>query len=84
MPLDARRVQAIFLAAVQHHDADERRAILVRECPDDLELRQRVEALLGAHDRMGDFLNEPLVISADDSPTPISQPDDPGPHRDAN
>jgi hypothetical protein len=39
--------------------AAERAAFLDRECRKDLELRQRIEALLQAHDQPGSFLNQP-------------------------
>jgi len=61
MPLDPKRVQAVFLEAVNHDDLAERTAILNRECRGDSEMRQRVEALLKAHDRFTDFVNQPLV-----------------------
>jgi hypothetical protein len=51
-----KRVQALFLAAVEL-PAAERAAVLDRECSDDVELRQRVEALLQAHDKPGSFLD---------------------------
>ncbi len=60
MPLDPQRVQAIFLEAASHHDPTGRGAILDQECNGDSELRQRIEALLKAHDRFRDFANEPL------------------------
>jgi eukaryotic-like serine/threonine-protein kinase len=62
MPLDPRRVQAVFLAAADYHDPVERDTILTRDCSDDLELRRRVEALLRAHDQFNDFLNDPVVV----------------------
>ena len=37
----------------------ERPAFLERACGDDEHLRRTVEALLRAHDRLGDFLEEP-------------------------
>jgi serine/threonine protein kinase len=52
-------VQTAFLAAVQHHDAATRATILDRECSGDGELRQRVEAMLKAHDQFHSFLHEP-------------------------
>jgi hypothetical protein len=61
MPLDPQRVQAVFLEAADHHDLAKRAAILDRECNGDAELRQRVEALLKAHDRFSDFVNQPLA-----------------------
>jgi len=51
MPLNPKRVQAVFLEAVNHHDLAKRAAILDRECMGDAELRQGVKALLKAHDR---------------------------------
>ena len=59
MPLDPQRVQAIFLEAASHHDHTGRGAILDRECNSDSELRQRIEALLRAHDRLNNFVNQP-------------------------
>ena len=44
---DPKRVQSVFLAAVEQSAAD-RAACLDRECGADVELRQRVEALLKA------------------------------------
>ncbi len=61
MPLDPKRVQAIFLEAANYHDLAERAAIVDRECLGDTELRKRIEALLEAHDRFNDFVNQPLV-----------------------
>ncbi|SRR5579883_1472651 len=60
MPLDPKRVQTAFLAAVDHHDPAARAAILDRECSADGELRQRVEAMLKAHDQFDTLFNEPL------------------------
>ncbi len=57
MPLDPRRVQAVFLEAANHHDPGDRAAILDRECMGDSELRKRVEAHLKAHDRFNNFVN---------------------------
>ena len=49
---------AIFTEALkvppQEHDA-----FLDRKCGDDKELRRRLEGLLRAHDRVGDFLEKP-------------------------
>ena len=63
MPLDPKRVQAVFLEAAEYHDPADRAAILDRECSDDPELRERVEALLRAHDEFNSFLNDPVVGS---------------------
>jgi eukaryotic-like serine/threonine-protein kinase len=61
MPLDPGRVQAIFLEAASHHDPANRAAILDRECTGDSELRRRIEALLKAHDRVNNSVDQPLV-----------------------
>jgi hypothetical protein len=61
MPLDPKRVQAVFLEAVNYHDPADREAVLDAECSADVELRRRVEALLRAHDQFNDFLNQPFV-----------------------
>ena len=61
MPVDPRRVQAIFLAAVEYREPTERSAVLDRECAGDQELRRRVESLLQANDEPDDFLDRPVV-----------------------
>jgi hypothetical protein len=61
MPLDPKRVQAVFLEAANCHDRADRAAILNRECMGDSETRKRIEVLLSAHDRINDFVNQPLV-----------------------
>ena len=43
MPLDPKRVQAVFLSAVECHEPAARAAVLDRECSTDAELRRRVE-----------------------------------------
>src|SRR6516162_2002707 len=58
MPSDPKIVQAVFLAAVDQPLPD-RAALLDRECGTDAELRQRVEALLSAHDKADSFLESP-------------------------
>ena len=49
---------AIFTEALRM-PAQERDAFLERVCGSDLNLRKRIAALLRAHDRVGDFLEEP-------------------------
>ncbi len=61
MPVDLKRVQAIFVAATEEASAAGRAAVLDRECGTDAELRQRVVALLKAHDNPGSFLERPAV-----------------------
>src|SRR6516225_18442 len=62
--LDSQRltVEEIFLQAVQKDPAD-RPAFLEATCTDS-KLRMRVEALLKAHDNVGDFLDGPAVRPA--------------------
>src|SRR5260370_32376329 len=50
MAVDAARAKFLFLAASDLADPAERAAFLDRECGDDAELRNRVEALLRAND----------------------------------
>jgi eukaryotic-like serine/threonine-protein kinase len=61
MPVDPKRVQAVFLMAVEYQGAGDRAAVLDRECATDLELRQRVLALLRSHDQPDRFLDQPIV-----------------------
>jgi WD40 repeat protein/serine/threonine protein kinase len=58
MPNDPRRVQNLFLRLVEL-PVGERAAALERECGDDVELRVRIEALLGAHDEPQSFVTMP-------------------------
>src|SRR4051812_4973352 len=73
MAVDPMRVQAVFLAAVEAPDAAARAAVLDRECGADRELRQRVVALLSAHDAPDSFLDRPAV---EPEPAPPAPPDD--------
>src|SRR2546421_4993355 len=62
--MNSSREEALFTLAVEK-PAAERAAFLDRECSGDVELRQRIEALLGAHAKAGEFLNEPpAAVSA--------------------
>src|SRR5271155_5541776 len=65
MPVDPKRVQAVFLAAVEYQNPADRAAVLDRECATNVELRQRVESLLQAHDQPGSFLDQPVVGPVD-------------------
>ncbi len=49
MAVDAKRVEAIFMAAVEADDPADQATLLDRECGSDREMRQRVEALLREH-----------------------------------
>jgi hypothetical protein len=55
---DAGREVAVFTEAIKVRRPD-RAAFLDKACGDDDNLRRKVEALLNAHDRLGNFLEEP-------------------------
>ena len=78
MPLDPKRVQAVFLSAVECHEPAARAAVLDRECSTDAELRQRVEALLRAHDQPDSLLDRPIVGPASHGIVPLARPADNG------
>ncbi len=59
MTINPQRAQALFLAALELTEPEARREMLDRECGNDSALRQRVEALLGAHDAAGGFGDDP-------------------------
>ena len=64
MSADSGREEAIFTEALQHA-VTERRAFLDRACAGDDELRHKVEALLRAYERLGDFLETGPLQSGD-------------------
>ena len=70
MPADPIRVQTVFLGAVNRVDADARKVYLEQACGEDGELRDRVEALLRAHDSPDSILDEPLVSAVNDATGP--------------
>ena len=77
MPIDPKRVQALFLAAVDIADPTDRAALLSREC--NAALRARVDALLLAHDQPDDLIDpvpttDGQAASDNDSRTDIHQP----------
>jgi WD40 repeat protein len=53
--------ETIFALALEQPDPAARSAFLAEACGPDAALRQRVEALLLAHERAGDFLERPAV-----------------------
>ena len=55
---DSDREIAIFTEALKL-SAREREAFLERSCGNDRDLRRKVEALLRAHGRLGNFLEDP-------------------------
>jgi hypothetical protein len=58
MSADSGQDVPIFTEAIKHPVA-ERGAFLDRACAGDAELRRKVEALLHAYERLGDFLETP-------------------------
>jgi serine/threonine protein kinase/formylglycine-generating enzyme required for sulfatase activity/uncharacterized membrane protein len=69
VPIDAQRIQAVFLAATAIDDRVERARFLDGACEGDTELKSRVEALLRAHDQPDSLLDHPAVAA----PGPTSQ-----------
>jgi WD40 repeat protein/serine/threonine protein kinase len=55
------RANDMFLRAVEIEAADKRREFLDAECAGDDALRQQVEALLNASEKVGSFLNQPAA-----------------------
>ena len=58
MKSDSDREIAIFTRALKV-PPQERDAFLQQSCAGDDELRRKVDALLNAHDRLGNFMEEP-------------------------
>jgi hypothetical protein len=52
--------RSIFAAALEIPDSAERSAYLDRMCGPDTQLRQRIEELLAAQEKLGSFLTPPL------------------------
>jgi len=51
--------EVVVFTQVLRIPVQERAAFLERVCADDGDLRHKIEKLLEAHDRVGDFLEEP-------------------------
>jgi hypothetical protein len=58
MKEDSERELGVFIEALKV-PPQEREAFLERKCGGDKKLRRRLEGLLRAHDRLGNFLEEP-------------------------
>ena len=54
-------IQEIFLAAIEIDDLQQRADYVARECGEDLALHRKVQALLTAHERSGEFLDVPAL-----------------------
>src|SRR6516165_69932 len=66
----------LFAAALEIDAPEERAAYLDRACGGDDAMRARVEALLRAHERAGNFLAAPSVAGSAtlDAPKPLEGP----------
>src|SRR5262249_39331663 len=64
MASDLERLKELFAAAVDLPDPPARQVFLERECGGDTGLRQRLEALLAAHDQPQPVLDRPLAALA--------------------
>jgi hypothetical protein len=73
MNTDFQRVKSIFLAALEKDPGGPRSAYLDEVCGQDIELKQRVEALLARHEAAGSFLASP-ASAVDPYPT-VDEPD---------
>ena len=78
MATDPRRVKELFVAALEVPDLQDRQAFLDRECGDDAELRQRLEALLQAHENPASALERPLAAVEPPIPPAEKAPAGPG------
>src|SRR5262245_20229565 len=79
MPVDPKRVKAIFQAVVELHSGRDRVDFLDQECGGDTELRQRLEELLAAFERPASELERPLVVVVDPTTDPGGMPEESGP-----
>jgi len=71
MAENAKRIEEIYSAALERGSEAERAAYLDGACGDDHVVRDRVEALLKAHEDAGDFLDVPTIdtdVTLADSP----------------
>ena len=73
--------KSLFNQALRINDPDERQAWLDRTCADSPRLRQKVEALLQAHDGAGSYLQNPLIATVDQPPLVEQSGDTIGPYK---
>jgi serine/threonine protein kinase len=69
-------LETVFAAALDAPSPAARAALLDRACRDNDPLRERVEALLRAHDRAGTFLDSPATTASTRQATPGEEPGD--------
>jgi serine/threonine protein kinase len=60
----------LFIATLRIASPAERSAFLARECGDDVVLKQRINALLLAHEQAGSFLTSAIIDPPPESPGP--------------
>ncbi|MCC6507839.1 MAG: serine/threonine protein kinase, partial [Pirellulaceae bacterium] len=72
MPENSDRTESLFAAAVALSSAKDRQVFLDRECVDDPNLRNRLEALLRAHERAGHLLDAPVPHGLEQTQVHIS------------
>jgi hypothetical protein len=70
----------IFITALQITEPDARSAYLAQACGGDAQLRRRIEVLLRAYERTGDFLSRSAVEQIADALNRLSRSTDPCPH----
>src|SRR6188472_743284 len=71
--MNSSQVDELFLEAVVKPTAEARAAFLDRACKGDFELREKVDALLWAHDAAGNFLELPESDKATVPITPLTE-----------
>jgi eukaryotic-like serine/threonine-protein kinase len=62
-------IESIFLAALEKRSPEDRAAYLDEACGGDEDLRRRVERLLDAHPKVGDFMEKPAAVAAATQPS---------------
>jgi formylglycine-generating enzyme required for sulfatase activity len=72
MAANEKRVQEVFLLAIEVANPTERSALLDRECSTDPELRRRVETLLRADHDPASILKEPVAGLSDAQPSDVT------------
>jgi serine/threonine protein kinase len=68
---ETKDIKAIFSEALEKQSTAEQAAYLDKACGNDTELRARIEELLAAHEKAGDFLKSPVIepdVTLDDLP----------------